>query len=362
MAPPRVCASAQRSRLPPEPFPKHQIVPLQVAKPPESFQIALANLSPPPSTPERQAAALAKYLDNMAQSRLYRLPTELALIVVGSLDGADLMSLEASCHHFRYMLKQETKQLDSSNPSAASSRDEAMPYLIRPIDELELILSPASRREISLICLSPREKRILLRSLADARYEMVKRLRKDDFVMLAALEDYSRINNPTHSRIQKLLCSFCHTSHCVSKFGKDALHEPALTRVCRGAKGTFRVCEHQAFNFTDLQKSTVRNHCSPNSFHGRCRHTHATGNPVVHHLAVDSSFVDYWREEEEWYVLQLSLNIVPKHCKGMYIEDIPALLVELDVYICPHFRSSYDTVFRQLVRRIEKKIQMEEQR
>jgi hypothetical protein len=231
--------------------------------------------------------AYAKHLTNVAQSRLYQLPTELLLEIFGILEGADRLSLGASCRHLRTTLTTETKT------------------------GLHLL---------------------------SCRVEFLQRLKKDRYLVLANAE----ISKQAQSK-RKLLCSSCLESHPNSVFRADAVSESPYIRVCPGSRRKLRLCKHTSITIAEFHNA-VNATLDRNGPVFICHHPDWT-SPALSATLLTERLPPTRRE---WTLLQISapFNITNAYYPTRY--QLCSGLLALDEYICPHHRSSDSTVYNAL--------------
>lgn len=227
------------------------------------------------ATARRRSAAAT--LHNRARSHLYKLPPELILLIADQLQhGAALLSFQASAAKF---------------------------------EEIFALYTPENSALIDL------EARAGFRDLLD----------RDYFVALCERERIKKLDKTYKA------CSGCMRAHSYLAFSEDQLRASPETRMCRGQRGSYRLCEHKSCSYKELATLTA----NPSNNPIICRHpTHQPtkwdGYPTIRAPWDNKTF--------EYSSCQLLFEVDKD--QAMNSEELRARLKKLDRRICPHLYTS----------------------
>jgi hypothetical protein len=142
-----------------------------------------------------ELTAKRHYLENTQSNRLYRLPQELIDLITTQLDEVDYSSLQAACRR-----------------------------------------TPPQRIAFS----------------AQGRTQFVARFHRDFLTRTEAREAAT-----LQRWLTQLFCSSCLECHARSCFSPANIIAPTLERVCIGAAGRIRICEHATLTLEEIRKIPI---------------------------------------------------------------------------------------------------------
>jgi len=107
---------------------------------------------------------------------------------------------------------------------------------------------------------SCRKMRIQITPLIQIRHTPVTRADKYSFTSQSYVIRYAKMVEVelawplVKSRPARVLCSFCLQAHNREAFSTTSLRQGPYERACKGATGTFRICQHKSLTFSQLQR------------------------------------------------------------------------------------------------------------
>lgn len=227
----------------------------------------------------RSAAAT---LHNQDRSHLFKLPPEIILLIAEQLQhGAALLSFQASAAKFQ---------------------------------EILALYTPENSALIDL------EARAGFRDLLD----------RDYFMALCERERIKKLDKTYKA------CSGCMRAHSYLAFSEDQLRASPDTRMCRGHRGSYRLCKHKSCSYKELATFIT----NPSSDDIICRHpTHEPkiwdGYPTIRPRWDTKTF--------EYTSFQLLFEVDKD--QAMNSEELRSRLKKLDRRICPHLYTSSPELF-----------------
>jgi hypothetical protein len=147
---------------------------------------------------------------------------------------------------------------------------------------------------------------------------------------------------PTRSRLssiplcrvtEKIRCQACLTAHPLTAFTLEERSRSPTVRKCMGSNGVFQACEHQSYDFAQLSAMLSDVTLRPNS--GALSLCHA---PIVDNLP---NFTCLHRVHTGELMCLSAKHFWIRHGENPLQFSIAQRLNELDVYVCPHMRTSY---------------------
>ena len=165
-------------------------------------------------------------------------------------------------------------------------------------------------------------------------------------VQFGLQDDYYRNCDlaPPNSKLDRLGCSGCRTTHEVENFSENQLSLSPKIRICKGLEASFRLCNHCSFSGQCILRELheIKN---AELFCGKCgKETGIYGNYVSGVGGIMSTTrLGFHRHIITMDVILPLMNI---RWYGEITHDSLAFaLRKLDAYICPHLRSSSPQLF-----------------
>ncbi|OCK76862.1 hypothetical protein K432DRAFT_396088 [Lepidopterella palustris CBS 459.81] len=175
-------------------------------------------------------------------------------------------------------------------------------------------------------------------------------LRKDKWNK--AQEDYHQRCNlmGLGSQLYELGCSACLKTHHVGEFSGPSLPndmaESPRTRICAGLKGCIELCEHFSFSAECLLRGMSRfrtmgmqceMHCPAHGVDGTSTY-HIGAHASAPRLKYDNG--NKITVDRTFYLFSVGINDIVTH------DALSSALNNIDVFVCPHLRTSSADIFR----------------
>jgi hypothetical protein len=236
---------------------------------------------------------------NSTLSSFYNLPVELLLNIADFLPLVPTLIMQRVCSKFRYHLYKSSQ-------------------------------------------VPPEKKHSTLRRLETFQFNYM--LRRDKELILQKEYTLACGTAPKKIRSARVSCSGCRKTHCSNSFSKVELRRPAITRLCKGLSGQVFLCEHYSFSTLCLLRGSREMRGSILT----CSREHRS-YPIVSYAAVGY-------RNRGWPIMEIDKSGATYINRSVLIADIASdvlatreslslALRELDVYICPHLKSSDPRLF-----------------
>ncbi len=158
---------------------------------------------------------------------------------------------------------------------------------------------------------------------------------RDDFDRKCQAE--RALQRPT----RKILCSSCLKSHSKSAFTKAQICQPPESRVCVAGESKLVLCKHHTFTFSEVKRLPDDFVCAD------CRRDPS----LMHYSRLGYAF------RTETSCISTSRGFVSQSCfpliensRDWSMDGLREALVDLDVMMCPHFRSGDPVILRNFAR------------
>ncbi|KAF2108905.1 hypothetical protein BDV96DRAFT_670489 [Lophiotrema nucula] len=187
------------------------------------------------------------------------------------------------------------------------------------------------------------ENILMERESMAGRYGFMQRLKKDLFTRSAENEIADGLKSQAN-----LACSVCQVVHPKDCFDEKAHAANPYTRRCLGSAGEIHICEHDKMSFQQVKEKVREMYRGESQIRGGC--FQYLDFPLSPCVVLQPMLLDdpTGRSKCEYLLREMFLVSSTPNYIEVGTHQIRKRLFRLDEYICPHLRTSSESVLQQL--------------